>query len=1160
MISIEVAGKLLDFGRRIGDGQRAREQLEGAVAIHNILQSRGIAYLADEVGMGKTYVALGALALFRHVRPDFRVLILAPRENIQRKWMKEMRNFVAHNVRFADLRVKALDGTPVRPLVFCGNVPDLLAETSLDPNRDFFARMTSFSVPVAGKDQVRAEDVRKLRDELQRHLPWLDPSIFDLRTRRDVKDNFARAVCCGLPTFDLVIVDEAHNLKAGFREYVAARNRVLALAFGHSVDKVSTRAFPNFHPRAAKVLFLSATPIEETYEQLWNQLDIFGKGHGFEALKNREVDEEEKKQLAGQFLVRRVTQIEVNGKKLTKNLYRREWRGGGVHDHDEPIRVTDPRQRLVVALVQKKVSEVLGQTEFNNSFQIGMLASFESFLVTAKVATGNEEVATFDDADQTDISIERDGLDVSQVNHLARSYRAQFGTELPHPKMDAVVASLKRSWRTGQKALIFVRRVASVRELKRRLDDQYDEWLMERLRLELPHAVRPRLDRLFDDYRQAKEKSGRGTYDGVITGKPDRGGEDRGGTDTFFAWFFRGDGPPGVVSGANLQQRFTTTSSAYSVFFARNHLAELLEVRPGKVVEQLAVELGVTSGGLRDGLRERARRFLSQAARVTRGDRYEAAQAAAIEWLKEKEGRYQEAASHLWHERFQSSLHAKHAGAAPDLADDLETPTFFTELGERPALRDAIWPAPKTESLRGDVREAEQRAQLLTTAARLGHAFIDLYILLIQRLGSLDARTQEVAASEDTGDLTGDTGRIHEYLDLLEAQARTEPGQRDWGAFDELSDLSQNFPLILDVNAPEARERPLSETARMFGALLRQQQPIGGMYGQVNQTLVRQFRMPGYPFVLCTTDLLQEGEDLHTFCSAVQHYGISWTPSSMEQRIGRIDRVRSATDRRLAGLERSFQGADKLQVYYPYLDDTIEILQVRRVLERINTFLRLMHEGLAPAAPEEKRLHVGREILGKGHIPDAIQSVLESAFPIRAEYLLGTRRALAVEPQHEKSLRSRFQALRDMQVAGLEIEWEDGAGAGVLEGVARLGDRRQPFRLTLGSIGQHTCVHAMSFVGKSSCDDLKEGLSAHCLLENIRLGVVDQLQEGEVALFVFEDLLLREERMDAGRVGRLIADLTRKADSLEQWLFPGSDATADQSRAHINAAGENSDG
>src|SRR5512140_955229 len=94
--------------------EAAKEQLRGAVAVHNILERRRVAYLADEVGMGKTYVALGALALFRHFKPDFRVLVIAPRENIQRKWIKELENFIRFNVRFPDLRVKAVDHRPVR--------------------------------------------------------------------------------------------------------------------------------------------------------------------------------------------------------------------------------------------------------------------------------------------------------------------------------------------------------------------------------------------------------------------------------------------------------------------------------------------------------------------------------------------------------------------------------------------------------------------------------------------------------------------------------------------------------------------------------------------------------------------------------------------------------------------------------------------------------------------------------------------------------------------------------------------------------------------------------------------------------------------------------------------------------------------------------------
>ncbi len=89
---------------------------------------------------------------------------------------------------------------------------------------------------------------------------------------------------------------------------------------------------------------------------------------------------------------------------------------------------------------------------------------------------------------------------------------------------------------------------------------------------------------------------------------------------------------------------------------------------------------------------------------------------------------------------------------------------------------------------------------------------------------------------------------------------------------------------------------PWARLPASSGRFWASQQPVGGMFGQVNETVVRQFRMPGYPFVLVTTDLLQEGEDLHTFCSAVHHYGIAWTPSSMEQRVGRIDRVQLADE------------------------------------------------------------------------------------------------------------------------------------------------------------------------------------------------------------------------------------------------------------------------
>ncbi len=526
MIALETARRLLDFRGPTGalSAAAADEQLRGAVALHNILERHHVAYLADEVGMGKTYVALGALALMRHFEPRLRVLVIAPRANIQAKWIKELKNFTRNNVRLADLRVKAVHGAPARPIVSCDNLAELVRETSHNPDRDFFVRLSSFSLPLS-KD---SDALKRRRQELLRHLPWA-PEDFDLRSRERFKDAYGRTLCLALPVFDLVIVDEAHHLKHGFAAQAAARNRVLALAFGHPQGAPPDKR--GYEPRARRVLLLSATPLEADYRQLWNQLDLFGLGDAARDLgpQAEDVPEDRKRACAQQFLIRRLAHIPVAEQRLTKNLYRREWRAGGVAEHDRPLEVAGPdrdRQRLIVALVQKKVSEVLGHARFNNSFQIGMLASFESFLRTSKVLTSDDgdDSATFD-GDQSDDPDERLGVDVGQVNRLAASHRRYFGgRELPHPKMDALVDHLAEDLPRGRKALVFVRRVASVKELQAKLEERYDAWLFERLRHELP-ALRAGLERAFSQYRDERARRSTlasGTIDAATTCGPRR--------------------------------------------------------------------------------------------------------------------------------------------------------------------------------------------------------------------------------------------------------------------------------------------------------------------------------------------------------------------------------------------------------------------------------------------------------------------------------------------------------------------------------------------------------------------------------------------------------------------------------------------------------------
>lgn len=1148
MIALETARRLLNFGASIGDGRRADEQLEGAVAIHNILERHRVAYLADEVGMGKTYVALGAMALFRHFNAEFRVLVIAPRENIQEKWMKELSNFCANNVRFADLRVKSMRGGSARPMVACRNLHEFVHEVGVDPRRDFFLRMTSFSMGLSGDP----EGWKVQRQRLRRELPWLADEVFDLRSKEVFKDNYARAVCCALPVFDLVIVDEGHNLKHGFREGVAARNRMLALAMGRDVD-ANEQLFPGYGRRAKRVLFLSATPVEDSYRQLWNQLDVFGIAGPFAQLASREAEVEAKKEVASRFLVRRVTTMSVRGVEMTKNQYRREWRQGGVLAFDEPIKVEDPRKRLVVALVQKKVAELLGSSRFNMSFQIGMLASFESFLQTAKLRR-DDDLGNFDDPDQTrDQSDDvKAGLDVRDLNRLARNYYSRFQEHLPHPKMDEVVESLAAAWLTGRKSLVFVRRVASVTELEQRLNERYDKWLIPLLRESLPPEVLVTFDATVAAYRTDKER-----VEAVQRGRLASGNgadedaeDDRGGTNTFFAWFFRGEGPKGVVSGARVARRFIAPGSAYRTFFERNHVAEVLGSQPGHVATQLTYELGVTLDVLRAEVQRRAVRFLS--ARTTKhpvSARFLAAQAAALELLGESGGAKAPLARLIFEQVYQGEERRPSATKAVDVADSLEERTFYTELlkPEWQALRAELWPTAEVSLT--NFRETELRARILATTARLGHGLIDLYVLTIKRLKTLALRRLE---ADDIEGADLESRRLAEYLERLESQRVTPLTNRRWAAFDELREVAVNYGLILDVNAPEARTKPLGEAARMFGTLMAQQQPIGGMFGEVSKRLVRQFRMPGYPLVLVTTDLLQEGEDLHTFCSSIQHYGISWTPSSMEQRTGRIDRVRSQTDRRLSSLDRTPEGEDLLQVHFPFLQDSVEILQVERVLERMNVFLRLMHEGLLTNGSGEKQIDVA-QILVRGRRPvEVISKRLESAFRIANEMLKGEVKQLLVTPALSEMHSSRLSALRSIAENGLSIEWSQSEVKGQLLGTMTLQSGRiQPFTLFMDSMGERLVIRCISPIGVVDVGAMREAIAESTAKHRVRLAAVREREEGSYNLTVQEDVLLAATEHDAVRVRSLLARVAEEADRLEAIHLPGRDRSLDLFRADL---------
>ena len=155
-------------------------------------------------------------------------------------------------------------------------------------------------------------------------------------------------------------------------------------------------------------------------------------------------------------------------------------------------------------------------------------------------------------------------------------------------------------------------------------------------------------------------------------------------------------------------------SRDYSTFFAENRVAGLLDVPPERVLESLANELRMSGSELREAVRGRAAKYLSRAKRHGGGDRTEAAQAAAVEILKELPGGLGARARVVWHERYETTIKMPHAVDAPDLAEWLEQPTFFTELRrpDREGLQTALWP----DARRGDERERYRERELRAAA------------------------------------------------------------------------------------------------------------------------------------------------------------------------------------------------------------------------------------------------------------------------------------------------------------------------------------------------------------------------------------------------------------------------------------------------------------
>ncbi|MEE3922067.1 hypothetical protein V2I01_38685 [Micromonospora sp. BRA006-A] len=186
----------------------------------------------------------------------------------------------------------------------------------------------------------------------------------------------------------------------------------------------------------------------------------------------------------------------------------------------------------------------------------------------------------------------------------------------------------------------------------------------------------------------------------------------------------------------------------------------------------MAVALGKERDKVDRLVRERSRHYLTEAKQSTRGARFDAVQAAALELLAHHDGPYRERAELLWRELYRPEKRSAVSAEADPML--LETLTFFTELRQRPELRNLIWPEPSPTNLDESFRAVPPGTDPL--GRRPSRAPLPRSV----------RRRQRLPANPGPGGFDRGRWTDQRYLDELERQAAVPTGDRDWSAVDEL--------------------------------------------------------------------------------------------------------------------------------------------------------------------------------------------------------------------------------------------------------------------------------------------------------------------------------------------------------------------------------------
>lgn len=119
---------------------------------------------------------------------------------------------------------------------------------------------------------------------------------------------------------------------------------------------------------------------------------------------------------------------EANNGIVSQNMYRHEHRNGNIVKKidTKPQYIEDDLESMIIGLMQFKTLQHFNESN-NKSFEIGMLAGFETF---------NSHINSEKEYEETSSRSLKESEDQDIIKEMADSCFEEFKCHLPHPKQD----------------------------------------------------------------------------------------------------------------------------------------------------------------------------------------------------------------------------------------------------------------------------------------------------------------------------------------------------------------------------------------------------------------------------------------------------------------------------------------------------------------------------------------------------------------------------------------------------------------------------------------------------------------------------------------------------------------------------------------------------